>query len=119
MQTQPNKNWTRTAIQDELDKVKFANALESYIDKFTTDYDCDDIVFGINENGKPCEIMKGYMSITEQHDTLHDAIKTVTERNCLVRYNSCGGYYTGKWHKCLTECKNDVVFDIENLEYIF
>ena len=116
---QPNKNWTRTTIQDELDKVKLANLLESYIDNFTNEYECDDIVFGINENGKPCEIMKGYMAITERYDTLHEAIKTVTDRNCLVRYNCDGGFYTGTYHKCLTECSHDVVFDIENLEYIF
>lgn len=119
MQTQPDKNWTRTTIQDELDKVNIANALESYIDKFTTQYECDDIVFGIDENNCPTEIMSGYMSILEQFDTLHEAIQTVTDRNCLVRYNCDGGFYTGKLHKTLSECKNDVVFDIKNLEYIF
>ena len=119
MQTIPGKNMTRTTIQDELDRVKVATALESYIDKFTTQYDCDDIVFGIDENNQPKEIISGYMSILEQFDTLHEAIKTVTDRNSLVRYNCDGGFYTGRLHKTLSECKNDVVFDIKNLEYIF
>lgn len=107
----------KSNIQLELDKIERAKNLQNFINNVLENYDCDDIVFGITEAG-PSEITTGYMAIKDRFDTLEEAIRTVDQPNSLIRY-TCNGFFTGTYHRCMSECANDVKFDIGNLEYIY
>lgn len=107
----------KSNIQLELDKIERAKNLQNFINNALENYECDDIVFGITEKG-PSEVTTGYMAIKDRFNTLEEAIRTVDQPNSLIRCTD-NGYFTGTYHKCISECANDVKFDIRNLEYIY
>lgn len=107
----------KSLIQLELEKVQRAEKLQNYIVEFLDSYEIDDIVFGINEN-KPCEIKNGYMAITDRFETLVEATKTIDSPNSVIRCTP-EGYFTGKCYNTISECGREVIFDINNLEYIY
>ena len=107
--------YKKSTIQQQIEinelKGKLANAIETFIDKYTV----DDIVFGL-VNGTPQEVIKGYLVEMQEYSTLKEAIQNMKVTQC-IRFNE-NKFYVGDFKTQLNECNmNAPVFDIELLQF--
>ena len=77
--------YKKSIIQQQIEinelKGKLANAVEAFLDKYIV----NDIVFGL-VNGRPQEIIKGYLVEMKEYSTLKEAIENMKVTQC-IRYN--------------------------------
>lgn len=105
----------KSQIQRRVDDIERISKLKTLVRGFVDKYDTDNMIFGLR-NGKPDELVSGYMNIDREYQNLEDALSDISYTNQAVQILGREGARTYRVGRVLPiEQCNGTIVDIHSL----
>lgn len=107
---------TKSIIQRERERVETLSWFRSSLKALNEAYEVEEAVFGFN--GKPCEVLSGYLEVTDEYNSIDEALAHYNNVEQGVYVVNPEQVLIGVLKPVLSECQGDTIIDIASLEKV-